>query len=174
MQFAMSTGCRVPGAHQGGSMTEHVSPVRRTQKRAAATKERLLDAAAIVFMESGYERATVADIARRAGVTVGAIYSNFTGKADMLLEVMRRRLKLQSDQVRAYVKAAPDINQAVLVPHTRPHDAGQGRDARPPSGDLRFGPARSGGPRSGGRPDDGDGAIHDFPDTGGTARRPCR
>jgi TetR/AcrR family transcriptional repressor of uid operon len=95
-------------------MTEPVSPVRRSQKRSAITKERLLDAAAEVFMESGYERSNVADIARRAGVTVGAIYSNFSGKAEMLLEVMRRRLKMQSDQVRAYVKAAPDINQAIL------------------------------------------------------------
>ncbi len=95
-------------------MTQRASPVRHSQKRSAITRERLLDSAAEVFMEYGYERSTVADIARRAGVTVGAIYSNFSGKADVLLEVMRRRLKWQSDQVRAYARAAPDINQAVL------------------------------------------------------------
>lgn len=95
-------------------MTRNVLLVRRSQKRSAITRERLLDSAAAVFVECGYERSTVADIARRAGVTVGAIYSNFSGKADVLLEVMRRRLKLQSDQVRAYVNAAPDINQAFL------------------------------------------------------------
>lgn len=47
--------------------------------------ERLLDAAAEVFAERGYDGAGVAEIARRAGVTTGAIYSRFTGKADLLV-----------------------------------------------------------------------------------------
>jgi AcrR family transcriptional regulator len=47
--------------------------------------EVLLHAAAEVFAEQGYERAGVAEIARRAGVTTGAIYSRYTGKAEMLL-----------------------------------------------------------------------------------------
>jgi len=91
------------------------APARRFQKRSAATRERLLAAAAEAFLERGYERCTVADIARRADVTVGAIYSNFQGKAEILLEVMRRRLKQQTDVVQAYVKSAPDINQAFLA-----------------------------------------------------------
>lgn len=96
-------------------MAQRALPIRRSQKRSAATKERLLDAAGEVFLECGYERCTVADIARRADVTVGAIYSNFAGKADILLEVMRRRLRLQTDLVKAYVKSTPDINQAFLA-----------------------------------------------------------
>jgi AcrR family transcriptional regulator len=90
-------------------------PARRFQKRSAVTKERLLDAAAEAFLECGYERCTVADIARRADVTVGAIYSNFQGKSDILLEVMRRRLQQQTDIVRNAVKSTPDINQAFLA-----------------------------------------------------------
>jgi AcrR family transcriptional regulator len=78
-------------------------------------KERLLDAAAEAFLECGYERCTVADIARRADVTVGAIYSNFQGKSDILLEVMRRRLQQQTDIVRSAVKSTPDINQAFIA-----------------------------------------------------------
>lgn len=31
------------------------------------------------------------DVAAAAGLTKGAVYSNFTGKADLLLELMRRR-----------------------------------------------------------------------------------
>ena len=96
-------------------MVEDAAPVRRTQQRSAATRERLLDAAAQVFVECGYERCTVADIARRANVTVGAIYSNFRGKADILLEVMRMRLKQQTETVRDYVRATPDVNQAFLA-----------------------------------------------------------
>ena len=45
---------------------------------------RLLEAAAEVFAERGYDRAGVAEIARRAGVTTGAIYSRYAGKAELL------------------------------------------------------------------------------------------
>jgi TetR/AcrR family transcriptional repressor of uid operon len=83
--------------------------------RAAATRERLLEAAGEVFVECGYEGCAMVDIARRAGVTTGAIYSHFRDKSEMLLEVMRRRLKQQTDIVKAYVKSTPDINEAYLA-----------------------------------------------------------
>lgn len=46
---------------------------------------RLLQAAAEVFAERGYDKAGVAEIARRAGATTGAIYSRYPSKADLLL-----------------------------------------------------------------------------------------
>jgi TetR/AcrR family transcriptional regulator, repressor for uid operon len=55
------------------------------------TRERLLDAAAEVFAERGYERAGVAEIARRAGLTTGAIYSRYSGKAELLLDAIDQR-----------------------------------------------------------------------------------
>ncbi|HEY9556363.1 MAG TPA: TetR/AcrR family transcriptional regulator [Acidimicrobiales bacterium] len=48
-------------------------------------RERLIASAAEVFAEKGYDRAGVAEIARRAGYTTGAIYGRFTGKAELLL-----------------------------------------------------------------------------------------
>ena len=45
---------------------------------------RLLAAATEVFAESGYAGARVAEIARRAGVTTGAIYSRYQGKDELL------------------------------------------------------------------------------------------
>ena len=48
------------------------------------TRERLIEAAAQVFAEKGYDRAGVQEIARRAGLTTGAIYGRFTGKAELL------------------------------------------------------------------------------------------
>jgi AcrR family transcriptional regulator len=50
--------------------------------------ERLLDAAAEVFAERGYDGAGVAEIARRAGVTTGAIYSRYRGKAELLVAAL--------------------------------------------------------------------------------------
>jgi AcrR family transcriptional regulator len=53
-----------------------------------STRARLVDAAAEVFAEKGYDGAGVAEIARRAGFTTGAIYSRFTGKAQLLAEAI--------------------------------------------------------------------------------------
>lgn len=50
--------------------------------------ERLLAAAAEVFAERGYDKAGVAEIARRAGVTTGAIYARYPGKAELLVEAI--------------------------------------------------------------------------------------
>jgi TetR/AcrR family transcriptional repressor of uid operon len=45
-----------------------------------------------VFAERGYAGAGVAEIARRAGVTTGAIYSRHRGKADLLVEAVDARM----------------------------------------------------------------------------------
>lgn len=50
--------------------------------------DRLLEAAAEVLAERGYDKAGVAEIARRAGVTTGAIYSRYAGKAELLVEAI--------------------------------------------------------------------------------------
>lgn len=45
-------------------------------------------AARTVFAETGYHSATVDAIAREGGYSKGAVYSNFSGKADLFLAVM--------------------------------------------------------------------------------------
>lgn len=53
-------------------------------------RDRLLDAAAEIFAESGYEGARVQQIAERAGMTTGAMYNRFSGKSELLLEALDR------------------------------------------------------------------------------------
>jgi AcrR family transcriptional regulator len=53
-----------------------------------SARQALLDAAVAEFAGKGYEAATVAGIARRAGVTTGAVYAHFRGKLDLLLEAV--------------------------------------------------------------------------------------
>ena len=57
-------------------------------------RARLIEAAADVFAEKGYEGAGVQEIARRAGLTTGAIYSRFSGKADLLAATIEARRRL--------------------------------------------------------------------------------
>jgi AcrR family transcriptional regulator len=49
------------------------------------TTQQLLDSAIDVFSERGFDKAGVAEIARRAGYTTGAIYSRWAGKREMLV-----------------------------------------------------------------------------------------
>tara|TARA_B110000438_G_scaffold218286_1_gene211120 strand:+ start:120 stop:737 length:618 start_codon:yes stop_codon:yes gene_type:complete len=66
--------------------------------------ERLLHAAAEVFAENGYEKAGVAEIARRAGVTTGAIYSRYSGKAELLIGAVDRHLLTQLNSLHSNAK----------------------------------------------------------------------
>ena len=55
--------------------------------------ERLLDAAAQVFVEQGYDKAVVSDIARRAGATTGAIYARWPDKNEMMVAALDHLLE---------------------------------------------------------------------------------
>lgn len=56
-------------------------------ERQARTRAELLAAAVVVFARSGYDGASVEEIAEQAGYSHGAVYSNFDGKADLFLTV---------------------------------------------------------------------------------------
>jgi AcrR family transcriptional regulator len=56
-----------------------------------SAREALLDAAVEEFTSKGYEAATVAGIAERAGVTTGALYAHFRSKLELLLEAVGLR-----------------------------------------------------------------------------------
>ena len=63
------------------------------------TRDRLLEAAAAVFAEKGYDGAGVQEIARRAGFTTGAIYGRFRGKAELLLAAIDARTTNELEQL---------------------------------------------------------------------------
>src|SRR5215470_17326691 len=65
--------------------------MRRTKEDAALTRENLLDAALASFHAKGYLATTLDDIARRAGITRGAIAWHFGSKAELLNAVIRER-----------------------------------------------------------------------------------
>ncbi len=54
------------------------------------TRERLIEAARTMFVKKGYVATSVEDIAAAAGYTRGAFYSNFDGKSELLIELLRR------------------------------------------------------------------------------------
>ena len=64
---------------------ETAAPTPRRQRRAAE----ILTAARAVFLEKGFERASVAEIAASVGVVEGLVYSYFPSKRELLNEVLR-------------------------------------------------------------------------------------
>ncbi len=64
------------------------TPRRTQQERRAATRAALLVAATDAFGRDGYVGTSLDDVAAEAGVTKGAIYSNFDGKIDLFIAVV--------------------------------------------------------------------------------------
>lgn len=63
---------------------------RRGDKR-ERTREALIEATLAVVAEKGFAAASLDEIAARAGMTKGAIYSNFQGKAHLLTAARRSK-----------------------------------------------------------------------------------
>ena len=63
------------------------------------TRRRLLDAAARVFAKRGYRGASVEEISSEAGYTIGALYSNFSGKEEVLLALLEQRVAQIAERI---------------------------------------------------------------------------
>ena len=58
------------------------------QERSTEKKNKIIQASYEVFSEVGYFGANTSEIAKRAGVSTGIVYSYFTDKRDILLYVL--------------------------------------------------------------------------------------
>jgi AcrR family transcriptional regulator len=74
-------------------------PTIREEQR-ALTRTRLLEAASRVFARRGFHGASLDEIAREAGATTGAIYSNFAGKEDLFLALFEEHVASQNRKYR--------------------------------------------------------------------------
>lgn len=77
-----------------------VSPPRRSHaERSAATQAQVLEAAAQVVRTSGFQAATMFEVAKAAGVTPGALQHHFGSKAELMLQLLERALNLGTDDI---------------------------------------------------------------------------
>jgi AcrR family transcriptional regulator len=76
------------------SASHSQDPIRA--QLAEARRTQLLDAAATVFAEKGFHRATTREIASVAGVSEGTIYNYFDSKEDLLIGIMACLAELES------------------------------------------------------------------------------
>ncbi|GIV71912.1 MULTISPECIES: TetR/AcrR family transcriptional regulator [Caldilinea] len=75
--------------HMSASSQNRPPITKPITSRGQQTRQKLLDAAEEVFGERGYERASIVDITRRAGVAQGTFYVYFADKKAIFVELVR-------------------------------------------------------------------------------------
>jgi AcrR family transcriptional regulator len=92
---------------------------RTQQQRREETVARLLDASIATIVEVGYAHASAAEITKRAGVSVGALFRHFDTMGDFMAatayEVLRRQLDLASKQVAELPAEQPALEAALGI-----------------------------------------------------------
>jgi AcrR family transcriptional regulator len=81
------------------------------EEKKAETRRRLLDAAATVFAKRGFAAASLDEIAEEAGLTKGAVYSNFWNKEDLVSAVLEDRFDRRLEEVVAEVDFESGIEE---------------------------------------------------------------
>ena len=96
---------------------------------ALVSREKLLRAAIAEIADRGYEKARLVDIAKRADLTVGSIYTWFENKEDLFRAALEDALEAQLLSNAAALAGVPELNQdkwlyeiANLVPRNHEDD----------------------------------------------------
>lgn len=76
------------------------------ERRRQQTRDHLLAAAAEVFAERGFHGATLDEVARVAGFTKGAVYSNFKNKDDLFLALFKANYEREMAQIVATLESS--------------------------------------------------------------------
>jgi TetR/AcrR family transcriptional repressor of mexJK operon len=77
--------------------------------------DQVLEGARKIFMRDGFERASVDDIAREAGVSKATIYAYFPDKQLLFLEVARCECHRQTEEAEAMVEGDVPVRVALTI-----------------------------------------------------------
>jgi len=97
-----------------------LAPAIRPQKvtrRALAkqqTREKVLGAARQLFIQHGYEGATIRDIARAAGMSTGAVFASFADKSELFDAILNDDLQTLAGPVRDSVERATNTRDRLV------------------------------------------------------------
>lgn len=90
--------------------------------RGADGRQRIMDAAAELFLRQGYTETSLRHIASAVGMKAGSLYYHFNSKDDLLTAILRRGITVMVD---AFATAATEVRTAspreVIAAHVRAH-----------------------------------------------------
>src|ERR1044072_3472300 len=90
------------------------APTRRAENK-ARTRQKVLESAKRLFMQRGYEGATMRDIAADAGLSTGALFANFTDKADLFNEVILQDFEIQHEKITKALEGAETVKAKIMA-----------------------------------------------------------
>jgi AcrR family transcriptional regulator len=80
-----------------------------------AVRDRIIRAATRVFAEHGFHRATMQDIVRESGLSVGAIYTYFKGKSDLILAGCDLITEVELGELRNRLATVTDYRERIVT-----------------------------------------------------------
>ena len=87
--------------------------MRKLSGRDKVPKSKILKAALELFSSRGYEETKMSEIARRVGLSVGALYLRFRGKEELCLELIRDQTKDFDEITRRFTERDKDPFQSL-------------------------------------------------------------
>ena len=88
-------------------MARAATTTRRADSQ-ARTRQLVLEAAERLFVANGFGATSLEDIAREAGFSKGAVYSNFAGKTDLFFAIVEQQFAELAERLRHAVAAEED------------------------------------------------------------------
>ena len=88
---------------------------RVTAEHGQEVRDRIVHAAMAVFAERGFHRATMQDIVRASGLSVGAIYTYFRSKSDLILAGCDLITEQEMGELRNRLAAVTDYRERIAV-----------------------------------------------------------
>lgn len=101
--------------------------MRVSREKAKENHERVIDTAAGLLREHGYDGIGVADLMKAAGLTQGGFYRNFASKDDLIVKATGRALEATGAMLQEELAAAPEAAFQNLIEH---YLSGEHRDAK--------------------------------------------
>jgi TetR/AcrR family transcriptional repressor of nem operon len=97
-----------------------------SREQVALNRQRIVETAARLFREKGYDGIGVADLMKSAGLTHGGFYGHFESKEDLLAEATAHALKKSVERWEGYAAQGPEtaldkIGKGYLTEQHRDH-----------------------------------------------------
>lgn len=99
-------------------------PVRGQYAKGIAKREEILDVALELFTQKGYDRTSVREIARLAGLSQAGLLHHFSTKEELFVEVLRRRDVRNREEFRASQDDPDSISRLVSIVRRNMSQAG--------------------------------------------------
>jgi len=116
----VDTETRLTPANLDGRKPRTVLPARKageeiTDSRFDRRLSKVLDHAAQIFCEKGYEGASMRDLSRAAGMSLAGLYHYFSSKEELLYLIQKHTFQTIIDRLQQRLKASSDPEERIRI-----------------------------------------------------------